>query len=78
MQHIDPEEPMFHIYVDAKHVATMFAPRFDDMFWCSYRLEPVDERGDVIIHDGKIWENDWDADSYESNEYGTEDSVVEV
>ncbi len=28
--------------------------------------------------DGKIWENDWDADSYESNEYGTEDSVVEV
>lgn len=56
MEHIDPGEPMFHIYADAKHVATMFDPRFEDMFWCSYRLEPVDGSGDVIIHDGKTWE----------------------
>lgn len=28
--------------------------------------------------DGERWENDWEADAYVKNEYGTEDSVVEV
>ncbi|MFC1891973.1 isoamylase early set domain-containing protein [Thermodesulfobacteriota bacterium] len=28
--------------------------------------------------DGKKWENDWDADAYQKNEFGSEDSVVEV
>ena len=28
--------------------------------------------------DGARWENDWDADAYRPNEYGTEDSVVNV
>jgi 1,4-alpha-glucan branching enzyme len=27
---------------------------------------------------GKRWENDWQADAYASNEFGTEDSIVEV
>ena len=26
--------------------------------------------------DGERWENDWDADKYVPNEFGTEDSVV--
>ena len=28
--------------------------------------------------DGKRWDNDWEADSYVPNEYGSEDSVIEV
>jgi 1,4-alpha-glucan branching enzyme len=28
--------------------------------------------------DGERWENDWDADDYVPNEFGTEDAVVEV
>ena len=28
--------------------------------------------------DGIIWENDWEADGYEPNPYGGEDSVVRV
>ena len=28
--------------------------------------------------DGERWENDWEADSYAPNEYGSEDSVIEV
>lgn len=28
--------------------------------------------------DGERWENDWAADGYESNPFGTEDSVVEA
>lgn len=28
--------------------------------------------------DGERWENDWDADEYVPNSYGSEDSVVQV
>ena len=28
--------------------------------------------------DGERWENDWEADAYASNEFGSEDSIVEV
>ena len=28
--------------------------------------------------DGERWENDWEADGYEPNEFGSEDSVVSV
>jgi 1,4-alpha-glucan branching enzyme len=28
--------------------------------------------------DGQRWENDWEADSYASNEFGSEDSIVEL
>jgi len=28
--------------------------------------------------DGKRWENDWEADAYVPNEYGTDDSVVKA
>ena len=56
MEHIDPDEPLFRIYVDARHVATMCDPHVEDMFWCSYRLDPADESADIIIHDGKTWE----------------------
>ncbi len=56
MQDIDANEPIFQIYSNDQHVATMFDPRFEDMFWCSYRIEPVDVNGDVVIHDAKTWE----------------------
>ncbi len=28
--------------------------------------------------DGTCWENDWSADGYQPNPFGSEDSVVEV
>jgi 1,4-alpha-glucan branching enzyme len=28
--------------------------------------------------DGERWENDWEADAYVPNEYGSEDSVVKL
>jgi 1,4-alpha-glucan branching enzyme len=28
--------------------------------------------------DGERWENDWDADQYIPNEFGTQDSVVKI
>ena len=29
-----------------------------------------------FLLDGKRWENDWDAEKYEPNDHGTEDSVI--
>lgn len=31
-----------------------------------------------FLIDGEQWENDWEADEYAPNEYGSEDSVVKV
>ena len=28
--------------------------------------------------DGKRWENDWDADAYAPNQFGSEDSIVKL
>ncbi|MFC1838516.1 isoamylase early set domain-containing protein [Thermodesulfobacteriota bacterium] len=28
--------------------------------------------------DGKNWENDWDADAYQRNEFGSEDSIIKL
>ncbi|MEQ8789692.1 MAG: hypothetical protein RIC55_25580 [Pirellulaceae bacterium] len=56
IESIDPDEPMFEIYANDRHVATMFDPRFEGMFWCSYRLEAVDGCGDQIIHNAQTWE----------------------
>ena len=28
--------------------------------------------------DGERWENDWDADAYVANQYGTEDSLINL
>lgn len=56
MDGIDPSQPIFRIFANGKHVATLFDPRFDDMFWCSYTLQPVDADGDAVIHDGLTWE----------------------
>lgn len=56
MEEIDPAKPMFYIEVKDRRVAVLFDPRLEDMFWCSYRLEPVDDQGDLIIHDDRTWE----------------------
>ena len=31
-----------------------------------------------FLLDGKVWENDWDAEAYVPNEHGTDDSIVTV
>lgn len=31
-----------------------------------------------FVLDGDRWENDWQADAYEANSYGSEDSLLEI
>jgi len=42
------------------------------------RLKPENRYRFRYLLDGEVWENDDSADEYIPNEFGTEDSVVEV
>ena len=49
-----------------------------DVFEAELRLKPNKEYKFKYLIDGKFWENDYAADAYVPNEFGTEDSVVVV
>lgn len=42
------------------------------------RLKPENEYKFKYLIDGEKWENDYEADDYVPNEFGTEDSVVAI
>lgn len=52
--------------------------RKDGSFSTTISLKPGNSYRFRYILDGKRWENDWDADDYLPNEFGTQDSVVKV
>jgi len=49
----------------------------DGSFSITITLSPGFYRYRYLL-DGERWENDWEADDYAPNEYGSEDSIVEV
>jgi 1,4-alpha-glucan branching enzyme len=51
--------------------------RRDGSFSATVRLDPGRYRYRYLLDDER-WENDWEADAYEANEFGSEDSVLEV
>jgi 1,4-alpha-glucan branching enzyme len=51
--------------------------RRDGSFSTTLRLGPGRYRYRYLLDDER-WENDWAADAYEPNSYGSEDSVLEV
>ena len=52
--------------------------RKDGRFTVTLSLEPDRRYRFRYLLDGTRWENDWAADAYVANDYGTEDSVVET
>ena len=50
----------------------------DGNFKASVSLEPGHRYRFRYRLDGERWENDWQADAYIPNAFGTEDSIVEV
>jgi 1,4-alpha-glucan branching enzyme len=52
--------------------------RKDGSFSITISLKPGNEYRFRYLVDGERWENDWDADKYVPNEFGTEDSVIVV
>ena len=47
-------------------------------FTITLELQPGREYRYKYLIDGQTWENDWNADRYEQNAYGTDDSIVAV
>src|ERR1019366_4453756 len=52
--------------------------RVEDGFSLTLRLEPGRTYRFRYLLDGYRWENDWAADGYEPNAYGSDDSVVDL
>ena len=50
----------------------------DGSFSLTVTLETGRQYRFRYLLDGEKWENDWEADGYVPNEFGTEDSIVEV
>ena len=50
----------------------------DGSFSRTISLKPGRRYRFRYLLDGERWENDWAADDYVSNEYGTQDSVISV
>ncbi len=53
-------------------------PRKNGSFGVTIPFDPGHRYRYRFLLDGERWENDWAADSYEPNSFGTEDSVVQV
>lgn len=52
--------------------------RTDDGFACQVRLEPGRAYRFRYLVDGDRWENDWHADAYVHNDFGGQDSVLDL
>jgi 1,4-alpha-glucan branching enzyme len=52
--------------------------RKDGSFVITISLKPDHRYRFRYFLDGERWENDWNADAYVSNAFGSEDSVVET
>jgi 1,4-alpha-glucan branching enzyme len=50
----------------------------DGSFSATVSLEPGQSYRFRYLLDNERWENDWDADAYVANQYGTEDSLITV
>jgi len=50
----------------------------DGSFSITISLKPGRHYRFRYLLDGQRWENDWAADNYQPNDYGGEDSVVDV
>jgi len=52
--------------------------RKDGSFTVTISLKPGNEYRFRYLLDGERWENDWDADAYLNNPYGSQDSIINI
>ncbi|MDP9075173.1 MAG: isoamylase early set domain-containing protein [Actinomycetota bacterium] len=63
---------------DWSPTANPMTKRKDGQFSTSVTLPAKQSYRYRFLLDGQRWENDWDAEVYLPNEFGTEDSVIRV
>ena len=65
----------FNAWDPGKH---LMKRRKDGSYSITISLKPGAEYRYRFLLDGERWENDWSADSYADNEFGTQDSIVSI
>lgn len=55
MAKTDPDTPIFELFVGDTKVAHLCDAGSAVMFWCSYRVVPVSEEADRVLHDAATW-----------------------
>ena len=60
------------------HTVNTMKPRKDGRFSTTVSLQAGRTYRFKYLLDSNRWENDWAADGYVTNDFGTEDSLVEV
>jgi 1,4-alpha-glucan branching enzyme len=63
---------------DWSETATAMKPNEDGSFTATLELPNGKRFRFRYLLDGATWENDWGADAYEPNEFGGDDSVIEL
>jgi len=57
MQIDNPEIAIYELYIGKEKIAFLYDPRFSDMYWCSYRVDPISDQANEVLRDECIWEN---------------------
>ena len=47
--------PAFEVFVGDKKVGLLYEPKREEMFWCSYLVEPTSEEAEKILRDETVW-----------------------
>lgn len=53
--HFYSGRPLFELFVDGKKVADLYDPKGHEMFWCSYRIQPISKKADDILRNEAVW-----------------------
>ncbi|MFK7002034.1 adenylyl-sulfate kinase [Flavobacterium oreochromis] len=48
--------PVYKLIVNGQYMANLVDPSFEDMFWCTYKIIPLNSDYETILKDKKIWE----------------------
>ncbi len=80
---VPPEVDAEHVHLcgefnDWNETSHPMARRKDGRFSTTISLKAGRSYRFRYLLDGERWENDWEADAYVPNDFGTEDSVVEL
>lgn len=65
-------------FTEWEKLCQLMKRRKDGSFTLTISMKPGQEYRFRYILNGERWENDWEADTYLPNPFGTEDSVIKV
>jgi hypothetical protein len=51
----DPQRPVYEMWVDGQKMADLVEPAYEEMFWCSYKLIPVNPLCGERLRDYDMW-----------------------